>query len=237
MFNLQHKTLLKNQCYINGNWISASSGKTFEVFNPYNNEKIADVADFGVEECKTAIEAAGQAFKVWKKFSAGKRSRILKKWYDLQIKHQQDLAKILTIEQGKPLKEALGEIKYGASFVEWFAEEARRIYGDVIPGHGADKRITVIKQPVGIVGAITPWNFPNAMIIRKVAPALAAGCTVVIKPSELTPLSALALAALAEEAELGWNYAIILQLKKYLSLVQQKLVNYCYNKAQPLLKK
>jgi len=184
MFNLQHKSLLKNQCYINGKWISASSGKTFEVFNPYDNKKIADVVDADVEECKTAIEAAGQAFKVWKNYSAGKRSRILKKWYQLQIKHQQDLAKILTIER----------------FVEWFAEEARRIYGDVIPGHGVDKRITVIKQPVGVVGAITPWNFPNAMITRKVAPALAAGCTVVIKPSELTPLSALALAALAEEA-------------------------------------
>jgi len=124
MFNLQYKNLLKNQCYINGKWVSTSSGKTFVVFNPYNNEKISNVVDAGVEECKAAIEAAGQAFKIWKNFSAGKRSKVLKKWYQLQIKHQQDLAKILTIEQGKPLKEALGEVKYGASFVEWFAEEA-----------------------------------------------------------------------------------------------------------------
>lgn len=190
--------LLKTQAYINGNWVS--NDKAFPVTNPYNGETIAKVTDCGADETRQAINAAYDAFKVWSKYTADKRSRILKKWYQLQLAHSKDLARLLTTEQGKPLTEALGEIRYGASFVEWFAEEARRVYGDVIPAPTSDKRITVIKQPVGVVGAITPWNFPNAMITRKVAPALAAGCTVVIKPSELTPLSALALAELAEQA-------------------------------------
>lgn len=189
--------LLKTKAYINGTWVSGN--KTFPVTNPYNGETIAQVSDCGVEETRQAIEAAHEAFKMWSKYTAGKRSRILKKWYQLQIEHSKDLARLLTTEQGKPLAEAIGEIRYGASFVEWFAEEARRVYGDVIPAQEG-KRITVIKQAVGVVGAITPWNFPNAMITRKVAPALAAGCTVVIKPSELTPLSALALAELGEQA-------------------------------------
>lgn len=197
---LKNQSLFKTKSYINGQWVDAVSGETFRVTNPFNGELLAEVSDCGVEETRIAIEAAGEAFKTWRSFTAGKRSRILKKWYALQMEHVDDLALILTLEQGKPLNEAKGEIKYGASFVEWFAEEARRVYGDTIPGHMSDKRIVTIKQPVGVVAAITPWNFPNAMITRKVAPALAAGCTVVIKPAELTPLSALALAELADQA-------------------------------------
>ncbi|MEL6358224.1 MAG: aldehyde dehydrogenase family protein, partial [Bacteroidota bacterium] len=200
MIQLNNQALFKTQCYINGIWRNASSGEVIEVINPFSQETIGTVPDMQVAECIEAIESAHAAFSIWKNYSAGRRSRLLKKWYQLQLEHVDDLAKILTLEQGKPLEEAKGEIRYGASFVEWFAEEARRVYGDVIPGHGRDKRITVIKQPVGVVAAITPWNFPNAMITRKVAPALAAGCTVVIKPSELTPLSALALAELADQA-------------------------------------
>jgi len=200
MIELKNQSLYKTQCYINGEWINANSAKTLEVTNPYSKETIGAVPDMRGAECREAIDAAYDAFQTWKNYSAGERGQILRKWYELQLENIDDLAKILTIEQGKPLAEAKGEIRYGASFVEWFAEEARRIYGDVIPGHGRDKRITVIKQPIGVVAAITPWNFPNAMITRKVAPALAAGCTVVIKPSELTPFSALALAALAEQA-------------------------------------
>ena len=197
---LRNSSLLKTESYINGEWISAESGDRFNVVNPFNGDKIADVTNCDGTDVKVAIDHASKAFKIWKNYTAGKRSRILKKWYQLQIENVDDLAQILTIEQGKPLREAKGEILYGASFVEWFAEEARRIYGDTIPGHAGDKRIVTIKQPVGVVGAITPWNFPSAMITRKIAPALAAGCTVVIKPSELTPLSALALAELATQA-------------------------------------
>jgi len=200
MINLQSPSLFKTQAYLNGAWRSANNGATFDVINPFSKEHLAAIPDMGVEECLEAIDAAHEAFHIWKNYTAGKRSKILKKWYALQLEHVEGLARLLTIEQGKPLAEAKGEIRYGASFVEWFAEEARRVYGDVIPGHGRDKRITVIKQAIGVVGAITPWNFPSAMITRKVAPALAAGCTVVIKPSELTPLSALALAELAEQA-------------------------------------
>ena len=195
---LKDKSLLRTSAFINGHWID--SDKQFVVTNPYNGRQLAAVADAGEIETRDAIEAAQQAFKKWSAFTSGKRARILKNWHHHIIENLEDLAVILTEEQGKPLREARGEIKYGASFVEWFAEEARRIYGDVIPGHAGDKRITVLKQPVGVVGAITPWNFPNAMITRKIAPALAAGCTVVLKPSELTPLSALALAHLAEKA-------------------------------------
>ncbi len=195
---LKNKALLKKNSYIHGKWLH--SKKEFPVTNPYNSDIIAQVTNHGKEETNQAIAAAAEAFKIWSKFSASKRSKILKNWRKLQLENLEDLATILTTEQGKPLAEARGEIKYGASFVEWFAAEALRVYGDVIPGHMANKRITVIKQAVGVVGAITPWNFPSAMISRKVAPALAAGCTVVIKPSELTPLSALALAQLAEEA-------------------------------------
>lgn len=190
--------LLNNKAYIDGQWVSKSD--TFAVSNPFDGSEIAQVANCDRADTQGAIAAAQKAFPAWRDLTAGERSRILKRWYELQMENVDNLARLLTLEQGKPLAEAKGEIKYGASFVEWFAEEARRVYGDVIPGHGSDKRITVIKQPIGVVAAITPWNFPNAMITRKVAPALAAGCTVVIKPSDLTPLSALALAALAEEA-------------------------------------
>lgn len=197
---LNNQGLFQQKAYINGRFSNAKAQKTFPVFNPFNNDKIADVADCGATDTKEAIDNANEAFKSWRQLTGTERSKILRRWFDLQIEHLDDLAKILTLEQGKPINEARGEIRYGASFVEWFAEEAKRVYGDTIPGHQRDKRIMVIKQPVGVVAAITPWNFPNAMITRKVAPALAAGCTVVIKPPKLTPLSSLALAVLAEEA-------------------------------------
>ncbi len=197
---LQNEKLWRTQAYINGKWVRAKENKTFEVENPYNQKVIAKVADLGEKETQEAIQAAEKALSIWQRKTTVERSRILRKWYDLILENLDDLALILTLEQGKPLKEAKGEIKYGASFVEWFAEEARRIYGDVIPAQQNGKRILTIKQAVGVVGAITPWNFPNAMITRKIAPALAAGCTVVIKPAESTPLSALALAELAEQA-------------------------------------
>jgi len=174
--------LLRTKSYINGKWVRGKS--TFTVTNPYDQSLIAEVEDMSATQCQKAIKAAHDAFKVWKNYAAAERATILRKWYELQMEHAEELAQLLTLEQGKPLAEALGEIKYGASFVEWFAEEARRVYGDTIPGHKRNIRITTIKQPVGVVAAITPWNFPNAMITRKIAPALAAGCTVVIKPSE-----------------------------------------------------
>lgn len=195
---MKDKSLLKTEAYIDGNWISKSS--SFKVYNPYDGKQIANVSDCDPSDMNMAINAADSAFKVWSNYTAIKRSRILQSWYNLILANVDDLAHILTLEQGKPLTEAKGEIKYGASYIEWFAEEAKRIYGDVIPGQSRKNRITVIKQPVGIVGAITPWNFPSAMITRKIAPALAAGCTVVVKPSEYTPLSALALAELADRA-------------------------------------
>ncbi len=197
---LKDTSLLRQQAYINGQWQAAANGKTFPVTNPFDGSHLADVPDMGMAETRMAIDAAADAFEIWRKKTAGERSALLRKWNDLMLAHADDLALILTAEQGKPLAEARGEIVYGASFVEWFAEEAKRAYGDVIPGHAADKRIVTIKQPIGVVAAITPWNFPNAMITRKVAPALAAGCTVVIKPAEDTPLSALAIAELAERA-------------------------------------
>jgi succinate-semialdehyde dehydrogenase / glutarate-semialdehyde dehydrogenase len=191
---------LKSQAFINGSWVQADSGKTMNVTNPFDNSLITNVPDMGQPETQRAIEAAHQAFQTWKKTTAGERARLLKQLFSLLMENQTDLAHLLTLEQGKPLAEAKGEIGYGASYMEWFAEEARRNYGDTIPGHDADKRILVVKQPVGVVGIITPWNFPNAMLARKMAAALAAGCTMVIKPAEATPLSALALAALAEQA-------------------------------------
>lgn len=197
---LRNSKLLRSEGYINGFWKVDISDKRFPVFNPATNEKLADVADLSLDITTEAIDGAQDALPAWSAKTAQERSKILRKWFDLICENADDLALILTQEQGKPLKEAKGEILYGASFIEWFAEEAKRTYGDVIPSHGADKRIVVIKQPIGVVAAITPWNFPNAMITRKVAPALAAGCTVVVKPSEETPLSALALAVLAEDA-------------------------------------
>ena len=200
MKSLNDPTLFKNQAYLNGSWSDALNANTFAVRNPYDMEILTHVPDMDESDAALAIEAAREAFSTWKLTTAGKRARLLKNWYDLIREHEEDLAMLLTLEQGKPLREARGEVRYGAAFVEWFAEEARRVYGDVIPAHARGMRLMAIKQPVGVVAAITPWNFPNAMITRKIAPALAAGCTVVVKPAEDTPLSALALAELAERA-------------------------------------
>lgn len=198
--NLSDNRLLKTDSYINAAWVTSDSKDRFDVLNPANGSVIASVADMGADETRSAINAAHDAFPAWRALTAKERANILRAWFNLILENQEDLAQLMTAEQGKPLAESRGEILYGASFIEWFAEEAKRIYGDVIPAHGTDKRITVLKQPIGVVAAITPWNFPNAMITRKVGPALAAGCTVVVKPGEDTPLSALALAELAERA-------------------------------------
>lgn len=200
MLNKSSYPLLRNQCYVDGQWVHAKNNGSIGVINPATGEQLGEVPHFEEADTQKAIDAAQRAFQSWAKRSASDRSQIVRKWYELIMQHAEELAKILTLEQGKPYKEALGEIKYGASFIEWFAEEGKRVYGDLIPGHQADKRIVVIKQPIGVVAAITPWNFPNAMITRKVAPALVAGCSVIVKPSEETPFSALALAALGEEA-------------------------------------
>jgi succinate-semialdehyde dehydrogenase/glutarate-semialdehyde dehydrogenase len=197
---LSDTALLKTQAYINGRWVDADSGDTLPVTNPATGETIADVAKCGTAETRRAIEAAEKAQVAWRARSAKERAAILRKWFNLMMESQEDLAQILTAEQGKPLAEARGEIAYGASYIEWFAEEAKRIYGDTIPQPSEDKRIVVIKQPVGVVACITPWNFPNAMLTRKIAPALAAGCTVVCKPANETPLSAFAFAELADRA-------------------------------------
>jgi succinate-semialdehyde dehydrogenase/glutarate-semialdehyde dehydrogenase len=197
---LKNKNLLKNKSYINGAWVEAKSGKTFEVLNPSNGNIIVNVPDLDVNDARIAIDAAHEAFPSWSKKTAKERSIVLNKFGKLMLENADDLAAILTAEMGKPLAEAKGEITYGASFIEWFAEEGKRVYGETIPGHQEDKRIIVLKQPVGVVAAITPWNFPNAMITRKLGPALAAGCCFVAKAPEDTPLSALALCDLAEEA-------------------------------------
>ncbi|MCC6912996.1 MAG: NAD-dependent succinate-semialdehyde dehydrogenase [Rhodospirillaceae bacterium] len=190
----------KTLCYINGKWVGADSGKTITVTNPATGADIAKVPDLGVAETEQAIEAATEAFKTWSQKTALERANILMRWYALMLEEKDFLAALMTAEQGKPLAEAAGEVVYGANFIRWFAEEGRRAYGDVIPSHRADARIVVMKQPVGVVCAVTPWNFPIAMITRKAGPALAAGCTIIIKPSEETPLCALALADLAERA-------------------------------------
>jgi len=197
---ISNKSLYNTKSFINGEWKDSENFETFEIVNPSDGSIIGTVPNLGEKEVREAITAASNAFSLWKNYSATERAVYLKKWHQLILENTDDLARILTIEQGKPLAEAKEEVLYGASFVEWFAEEARRIYGDVIPGNTKDSRIIVLKQPIGVVGAITPWNFPNAMITRKVAPALAAGCTVVLKPSELTPFSAIAITKLAEEA-------------------------------------
>jgi succinate-semialdehyde dehydrogenase/glutarate-semialdehyde dehydrogenase len=200
MFDLSARNLLEGRSYVNGEWVNADSGKTFAVTNPANGEEIIKCADLGQAETARAIDAAYAAQPAWAAKTAKERSAILRRWFDLIVENADDLASLLTAEQGKPLAEAKGEIMYGASFIEWFAEEGKRIYGDTIPGHQADKRIIVLKQPIGVVGAITPWNFPNAMITRKAGPALAVGCTMVLKPARQTPLSATALVVLAEQA-------------------------------------
>ena len=195
---LNDPSLIETRGYVNGAWVTKD--KTFAVHNPATGDVIAQVADLDVADTSTAIDAAYAAKKDWATWTGKERAAIMRKWYDLMIANADDLATILTAEMGKPWAEARGEILYGAGFIEWFAEEAKRIYGDVIPGRQRDKRIVVLKQPIGVVGSITPWNFPNAMIARKVAPALAVGCTFVARPAELTPLSALAMAVLAERA-------------------------------------
>ena len=192
--------LIREQCYVNGAWIDADNGETVAVTNPANGAEIAAVPMMGADETARAVDAAYEAQKTWAAKTAKERGAVLRKWFELMMANQDDLGAILTAEMGKPLAEAKGEVAYGASFIEWFAEEAKRIYGDVIPGHQEDKRIVVVKQPVGVVGAITPWNFPNAMITRKAGPALAVGCSIVVKPATQTPLSALAMAELAHRA-------------------------------------
>jgi succinate-semialdehyde dehydrogenase/glutarate-semialdehyde dehydrogenase len=197
---LKDTDLFRQSGLVDGSWQDARSGKTVDVISPATQLVLGTVPDMSAAETREAIEAASRAFKVWKKKTHAERAILLEQWYNLMLEHEEDLARILTFEQGKPLAEARGEIRYGASFVKWFAEEARRIGGSTIPSPTPDRRILVLKEAVGVCGIITPWNFPNAMITRKVAPALAAGCTVVIKPSEFTPYSALALGVLAERA-------------------------------------
>jgi succinate-semialdehyde dehydrogenase/glutarate-semialdehyde dehydrogenase len=198
--NLKDQKLFREQAFLDGEWVEADSRARFEVDNPATGAVVGHVPNMGAAETRRAIAAADAALPAWRALTGKERSRILRKWFDLIVAHADDLALLLTTEQGKPLAESKGEVIYGASFVEWFAEEAKRVYGDVIPSPTNDRRILVMKQPVGVVGAITPWNFPNAMITRKVAPGLAAGCTFVLKPAEQTPFSALALAELADRA-------------------------------------
>ena len=197
---LKNPSLLRHQAYINGIWVDSDNGENFTVTNPANGAVLGSVARCGANETKKAIAAAETALPQWRNKTAKERALLLRNWFNLVMANQDDLAQILTAEQGKPLAEARGEIVYGASYIEWFAEEGKRIYGDTIPHPANDKRLICIKQPVGVVACITPWNFPNAMLARKIAPALAAGCTVVCKPANETPLSALALAELAEQA-------------------------------------
>jgi succinate-semialdehyde dehydrogenase / glutarate-semialdehyde dehydrogenase len=198
--NLKDPSLFRQAALAGENWIEADPKNAIEVNNPATGEVIGRVPKFGAAETRAAIETAARVQKEWAARTAKERSTILRRWFELMIENKDDLGQILTIEQGKPLAEAIGEIVYGASFVEWFAEEARRVYGDLVPGHQKDKRILVMKQPIGVVAAITPWNFPNAMITRKAGPAFAAGCAMVLKPAAQTPFSAIAIAVLAERA-------------------------------------
>jgi succinate-semialdehyde dehydrogenase/glutarate-semialdehyde dehydrogenase len=198
--HLKDPTLLRTQAFLNGEWVNAASGATHEVLNPATGEKLGTVPDMGAAETRRAIEAAGAAFPAWAAKTARDRGTILRRWYELMMAHQDDLALIMTAEQGKPLAESKTEIAYAASFIDWFAEEGKRLYGDVIPAHQADKRLLVLRQPIGVVAAVTPWNFPAAMITRKAGPALAAGCTIVCKPAHQTPYSALAMAELGRRA-------------------------------------
>ena len=195
---LQDRSLFRQACYIDGKWVEG--GGVINVDDPATGEIIGTVPKLGAAEARQAIEAASRAFPLWRKRTAKERANVLRKWFDLMMANQEDLARLMTIEQGKPLTESLGEVAYAAAFLEWFGEEGKRIYGDTIPAHQSDKRIVVVKEPVGVVACITPWNFPLAMITRKAGPALAAGCTVVLKPASQTPFSALALAEIAERA-------------------------------------
>src|SRR5687767_103468 len=198
--SLTDSSLFRQSCYVNGQWTTARSGATIDVDNPATGEIVGTVPKMGALETRDAIAAAARALPAWRKKSAKERAAVLRRWFELMIENQEDLARLMTTEQGKPVVESRGEVLYAAAFLEWFGEEAKRVYGDTIPGHQADKRIIVLKQPIGVVACITPWNFPLAMITRKAGPALAAGCTVVLKPASQTPFSALALAELAERA-------------------------------------
>src|SRR5580765_7350760 len=197
---LQDEKLFRQHCYIDGEWVDAIGRGTIPVTNPATGETLGSVPKMGAEETRRAIEAADRALPAWRARTAKDRAQILRRWFDLMMANQEDLATLMTAEQGKPLAEARGEIAYGAAFIEWFAEEGKRLYGDIIPPHQGDRRLLVLRQPVGVVAAITPWNFPLAMITRKAGPALAAGCTIVVKPASQTPYSALAAAALAARA-------------------------------------
>ena len=197
---LKDKSLFRQQCYVDGKWVDADSRATISVNNPADNSTLGTVPKMGAAETRRAIEAADRALPAWRAKTAKERANILRKWFNLMMENQEDLAQLMTAEQGKPLTESRGEIAYSGSFIEWFAEEGKRIYGDTIPSHGVDKRIVVLKQPIGVCVAITPWNFPSAMLTRKAGPALAAGCTMVLKPASQTPYSALALCELAERA-------------------------------------
>ena len=199
---LSDPSLLETRGYLAGNWVSGDKNQSFDVINPARGDTVAQVANLSREQISAAIDSAYEAQKEWAKNTGKERATILRRWFDLMMENSEDLAKILTAEQGKPLSESKGEIAYGASFIEFFAEEAKRVYGEIIPGHQKDKRIMVFKQPIGVAASITPWNFPNAMITRKAGPALAAGCAFVARPASETPLSALALGVLAERAEL-----------------------------------
>ncbi len=197
---LNDSSLFRQQCYIDGAWVDADSGETIDVANPATGDALGTIPKAGAAETRRAIEAAQAAYPAWRAKTAKERSAIVRRWYELVLENADDIAVLMTSEQGKPLAEAKGEVVYAASFIEWFAEEGKRVYGDTIPSHGADKRIVVVKEPVGVTCAITPWNFPAAMITRKAAPALAAGCPMVVKPATATPYTALALAELAERA-------------------------------------
>ena len=197
---LKDKGLFREQCYINGEWVDADRGATFDVINPANNQRLGSVPKMGAAETRRAVQFASDAYPAWRALTAKERGAILRKWYELMLQHQEDLALLMTSEQGKPLPEARGEVLYGAAFIDWFAEEGKRTYGDTIPQPNNDWRIVVSKEPIGVCAAITPWNFPNAMIARKVGPALAAGCTMVARPASQTPFSALAMAELGARA-------------------------------------
>jgi succinate-semialdehyde dehydrogenase / glutarate-semialdehyde dehydrogenase len=199
-FSLQDQDLMRNQAFVGGRWCDADNGETIDVTNPATGETLCTVPKMGAAETRRAIDAAKNAWTEWRRKPAKERSVVLRRWYDLMVANVDDLGKLMTAEQGKPLAEAKGEVLYAASFIEWFAEEAKRVYGDTIPSPWTDRRLVVIKEPIGVCAAITPWNFPAAMITRKAGPALASGCTMVAKPAESTPLSALALAVLAERA-------------------------------------
>ncbi len=200
MFALKDKTLLRRQCFVDGRWIDGARGAVINVTNPATGQVIGTVPRLGAAETRTAIEAANRAYPAWRGRPAAERSSLLRRWFELILENREDLAVLMTAEQGKPMAESRGEIAYAASFIEWFAEEGKRIYGDTIPTFAPDKRVIVVKEPVGVCAAITPWNFPSSMITRKAGPALAAGCTMVVKPAGQTPCSALALAVLAERA-------------------------------------